>query len=208
MPEQNPVQEDAQLAPISPYGSSKLMTEMMLKDTAFAHDFEYVALRYFNVAGADPKGRSGQSTPQATHLIKVASQTALGERTHMDVYGTDYETEDGTCIRDYIHVTDLAKAHLLALGHLRAGGKSEVFNCGYGRGFSVLEVIDAVKRASGVDFKVNLADRRAGDPAALIAGADKIRSTLGWNPDHDNLDQITAQALAWEDRLTELLKAE
>ena len=207
MPSVNPVREDARLNPISPYGSSKLMTEMMLKDTAFAHDFEYVALRYFNVAGADPLGRSGQSTPAATHLIEVASQTALGDRTHMDVYGTDYETEDGTCIRDYIHVTDLAKAHLLALKHLRRGGKSEVFNCGYGRGFSVLEVIDAVKRASGVDFKVNLAPRRAGDPAALIACADKIRETLGWVPDHDDLDEITSIALAWEDRLIGLLKA-
>jgi len=206
MPENNPVREDAPLAPISPYGSSKLMTEMMLKDTAFAHDFEYVALRYFNVAGADPQGRSGQSTPAATHLIKVASQTALGERTHMDVYGTDYPTEDGTCIRDYIHVSDLAKAHLLALKYLRDGGKSEIFNCGYGRGFSVLEVIDAVKRASGVDFKVNLADRRAGDPAALIACADKIRETLGWVPDHADLDEITSIALAWEDRLTVLRK--
>ena len=206
MPEDNPVREDARLAPISPYGSSKLMTEMMLKDTAFAHDFEFVALRYFNVAGADPQGRSGQSTPAATHLIKVASQTALGERTHMDVYGTDYETEDGTCIRDYIHVTDLAKAHLLALDHLRQGGKSEIFNCGYGRGFSVLEVIEAVKRASGVDFNVNLSGRRAGDPAALIACADKIRETLGWVPDHDDLDDITAQALAWEDRLVDLRK--
>ena len=207
MPSVNPVREDVGLNPISPYGSSKLMTEMMLKDTAFAHDFEYVALRYFNVAGADPQGRSGQSTPAATHLIKVASQTALGDRTHMDVYGTDYETEDGTCIRDYIHVTDLAKAHLLALKHLRRGGKSEVFNCGYGRGFSVLEVIDAVKRASGIDFKVNLAPRRAGDPAALIACADKIRETLGWVPDHDDLDEITSIALAWEDRLIGLLKA-
>ena len=207
MPEENPVREDARLNPISPYGSSKLMTEMMLKDTAFAHDFEYVALRYFNVAGADQEGRSGQSTPAATHLIKVASQAALGERTHMDVYGTDYETEDGTGIRDYIHVTDLAKAHLLALNYLREGGKSEVFNCGYGRGFSVLEVIDAVKRASGVDFKVNLAARRAGDPAALIACADKIRETLGWVPDHDDLDKITAIALAWEDRLNDLREA-
>lgn len=201
MPEENPVREDAPLNPISPYGTSKLMTEMMLKDTSFAHDFDYVALRYFNVAGADPRGRSGQSTPRATHLIKVASQTALGDRTHMDVYGTDYATDDGTCIRDYIHVTDLAKAHLLALAHLRRGGKSEIFNCGYGRGFSVLEVIDAVRRASGVDFKVNLADRRAGDPAALIACADKIRETLGWSPEHDDLDEITSGALAWEDRL-------
>ena len=207
MPEENPVRENARLAPISPYGWSKLMTEMMLKDTALAHDIEYVSLRYFNVAGADPKGRSGQSTPEATHLIKVAAQTALGERSHMDVFGIDYETEDGTCIRDYIHVTDLAKAHLLALNYLRQGGKSDVFNCGYGRGFSVLEVIEAVKRASGVDFKVNHAERRAGDPAALIACADKIRETLGWVPEHDDLDEITMLALAWEDRLNDLRQA-
>ena len=207
MPEDNPVREDAPLQPISPYGTSKLMTEMMLKDTAAAHDLEYVALRYFNVAGADPKGRSGQSTPMATHLIKVASQTALGARSHMDVFGSDYDTEDGTCIRDYIHVTDLAKAHLLALRHLRAGGTSEIFNCGYGRGFSVLDVIDAVRRASGVDFNVRMVERRAGDPAALIACADKIRDQLGWVPEHDDLDGITSQALAWEDRLTVLRKA-
>lgn len=207
MADGKPVREDAELSPISPYGTSKLMTEMMLKDTAFAHDFEYVALRYFNVAGADPKGRSGQSTPRATHLIKVASQTALGERSHMDVFGTDYDTPDGTCVRDYIHVTDLAKAHVLALKHLRGGGKSEIFNCGYGRGFSVLDVIEAVKRASGVDFEVRMAGRRAGDPGSLIACADKIRDQLGWVPEHDDLDRITAGALAWEDRLSDLRKA-
>ncbi len=207
MPEENPVREDARLQPISPYGASKLMSEMMLKDTAHAHDLEYVALRYFNVAGADPQGRAGQSTPAATHLIKVASQTALGERTHMNVFGTDYTTKDGTCIRDYIHVMDLAKAHLLALHHLRAGGKSDVYNCGYGRGFSVLEVIDAVKNVSGVDFDVRFANRRAGDPAALIACADKIRDHLGWRPEHDDLIEITASALAWEDRITDLRAA-
>ena len=144
-----PVAEDAPLAPISPYGSSKRMTEIMLADAADAHDFAYVALRYFNVAGADPQGRAGQSTPRATHLIKVACETALGKRSHMQVFGTDYPTRDGTCIRDYIHVTDLTRAHLAALRHLRAGGASDVFNCGYGRGYSVLEVIDAVKRAVG-----------------------------------------------------------
>ncbi len=178
MPDRNPVFEDARLNPISPYGSSKLMTEIMLKDTAFAHNLNYVALRYFNVAGADPHGRTGQSTPRATHLIKVASQTALGERPALDVYGTDYDTPDGTCIRDYIHVTDLVRAHLDALKFLRAGGRSQVLNCGYGQGYSVLEVVEAVKRASGVDFTVNLTGRRPGDPAALIAGADKIRQIL------------------------------
>ena len=155
-----PVAEDAPLAPMSPYGSSKRMTEIMLADTARAHDLRYVALRYFNVAGADPQGRSGQSTPRATHLIKVACETALGKRGHMQVFGTDYPTRDGTCIRDYIHVTDLTRAHMAALRHLRAGGASDVFNCGYGRGYSVLEVIDAVKRASGREF------RRAPGPAA------------------------------------------
>ena len=149
-----PVAEDAPLAPMSPYGSSKRMTEIMLADTARAHDLRYVALRYFNVAGADPKGRSGQSTPRATHLIKVACETALGKRSHMQVFGTDYPTPDGTCLRDYIHVTDLTRAHLAALRYLRAGGESDIFNCGYGRGFSVLEVIDAVKRAAGRDFEV------------------------------------------------------
>ncbi len=154
MPEANPVSEDAPLRPISPYGSSKMMTEAMLADTAFAHDLNYVALRYFNVAGADPDGRTGQSTPRATHLIKVACQTALGQRDGLDIYGTDYDTPDGTCIRDYIHVSDLARAHVLALAHLERGGESLTLNCGYGQGYSVLEVIEAVKRASGVDFPV------------------------------------------------------
>ncbi|MEZ5776043.1 MAG: UDP-glucose 4-epimerase GalE [Hyphomicrobiaceae bacterium] len=207
MPSVNPVPEEAPLAPISPYGASKMMTELMLRDAASAHDFRAIALRYFNVAGADPQGRSGQSTPRATHLIKVASQAALGERSHLDVYGTDYPTPDGTCIRDYIHVSDLARAHSAALGHLRGGGASDVFNCGYGRGYSVLEVIGAVKKASGVDFTVRLAPRRPGDPAALIAGADKIRAMLGWAPEHESLDEIVRQALAWEDRLTIFAKA-
>ena len=201
MPKANPVREDAVLDPISPYGSSKMMTEIMLRDTAFAHDFNYVALRYFNVAGADPKGRSGQSTPRATHLIKVASEAALGKRGHLDVYGTDYDTPDGTCIRDYIHVSDLANAHLLALDHLLANAEDLVMNCGYGRGFSVLEVIDAVKRVSGVDFEVRMADRRAGDPAALVAGADRVRERLGWQPQREKLDLIVEDALNWEERL-------
>ncbi|HOV05325.1 MAG TPA: UDP-glucose 4-epimerase GalE [Hyphomicrobiales bacterium] len=201
MPKANPVTEDAPFDPISPYGTSKMMTEMMLRDTAAAHPLTYAALRYFNVAGADPKGRTGQSTPRATHLIKVASQAALGQRSHLDVFGTDYPTPDGTCIRDYIHVTDLVGAHWLALKHLRAGKASFVANCGYGRGYSVLEVVEAVKRASGVDFEVRLAERRAGDPAALIAGAERIRALVGWEPKHADLDEIVAQALAWERRL-------
>ncbi len=207
MPEQNPVFEDAVLEPISPYGTSKMMTELMLRDTAFAHDLTYVALRYFNVAGADPAGRVGQSTPNATHLIKVAAQAALGQRPHLDVYGTDYPTPDGTCIRDYIHVTDLVRAHLAALAYLRAGGESERLNCGYGRGASVLEVIEAVKKASATDFRVRMADRRPGDPAALVAGAKRIREVLGWAPDLDDLDTIVAHALAWEKHLDGLKKA-
>lgn len=200
MPDVIPVTEDAPFGPISPYGSSKMMTEIMLRDTAFAHDFNYVALRYFNVAGADPLGRSGQSTPRATHLIKVASEAVLGKRSHLDVFGTDYDTPDGTCIRDYIHVSDLARAHLLALDHLRDAGSDLVMNCGYGRGFSVLEVIDAVKRVSGVDFEVRLADRRPGDPASLVAGAGRIRE-LGWVPEREELDDIVADALNWEKKL-------
>ncbi len=195
---ENPVSEDSELRPVSPYGWSKLMTEIMLGDTARAHDFKYCALRYFNVAGADPKCRSGQSTPRATHLIKVACETALGQRSSIDVFGTDYPTTDGTCIRDYIHVSDLISAHAAALSYLRAGGKSDVFNCGYSRGFSVLEVIDAVKRVSGNDFNVRLVGRRLGDPAAIVAGSGKIRQTLGWQPQHDDLALIVSHALAWE----------
>jgi UDP-glucose 4-epimerase len=201
IPEINPVTETATLQPISPYGSSKLMTETMLADTAKAHPLRFVALRYFNVAGADPKGRSGQSTPRATHLIKVASETALAMRSCLDVFGTDYETPDGTCIRDYIHVTDLVRAHLDALRYLRAGGESIVLNCGYGRGFSVLDVIEAVKRAAGTDFPVRLAERRPGDPPALVAGADRIRDVLGWKPQLADLDTIVEGALAWEKHL-------
>jgi len=197
-----PVAEDAPLAPISPYGSSKRMTEIMLADAANAHDFAYVALRYFNVAGADPQGRAGQSTRRATHLIKVACETALGKRNHIQVFGTDYPTRDGTCIRDYIHVTDLTRAHLAALRHLRAGGASDVFNCGYGRGYSVLEVIDAVERASGRSFEVRLGPRRPGDPAVVIAATDKVRTLLGWVPQHDRLDAMVFQALRWEQRLS------
>jgi UDP-glucose 4-epimerase len=198
MPEENPVGEDAPLKPISPYGSSKVMSEWMLRDAAAAHGLGYVALRYFNVAGADPAGRSGQSTPNATHLIKVACECATGKRGGMQIFGTDYPTPDGTCIRDYIHVTDLAAAHLDALKHLRGGGDTLVLNCGYGRGYSVREVIDTVKRVSGVDFPVSLAPPRAGDPAAIVARADRIRAELGWRPKLDDLALIVRHALAWE----------
>jgi UDP-glucose 4-epimerase len=195
------VTEDTPQAPINPYGRSKLMVEWMLKDVSAAHDLRHVALRYFNVAGADPQGRLGQSTPNATHLIKVAVQAALGHRNGMDVFGTDYPTRDGSCIRDYIQISDLIAAHMLALKHLRAGGASLTCNCGYGRGLSVLEVIDVVKRVSGVDFPVRISGRRAGDPAALVAGAERIRAELGWTPKHDDVEGIVAQALNWERRL-------
>jgi UDP-glucose 4-epimerase len=196
-----PVVEDAPLLPVSPYGRSKLMVEWMLQDAARAHDLRYVILRYFNVAGADPAGRLGQSSRDATHLIKVAVQAALGHRRGLDVFGTDYPTRDGTCIRDYIQVTDLVAAHLRALEYLCASGESLICNCGYGRGFSVLEVVDVVKKVSGVDFPVRIVDRRPGDPAVIVAGADRIRSTLGWEPNNDGLEVIVRQALNWERRL-------
>jgi UDP-glucose 4-epimerase len=196
-----PLAEDSRKAPISPYARSKLMTEWMLEDTANAHDFRYVALRYFNVAGADPKGRSGQSTPRATHLIKRACQVALGRAPYLGIFGTDYPTPDGTGIRDYIHVSDLIGAHALALAHLRGGGASSLFNCGYGHGFSVREVASAVERAAGVPLAVKELPRRAGDPPAIVSNPAKLKAALGWKPQHDSLDEIVASALAWESRL-------
>ena len=196
-----PVPENAPTAPISPYGTSKLMSEIMLHDAGAAHGLRFVALRYFNVAGADPKQRTGQSTPNATHLIKVACETVLGKRAKLDVFGTDYPTPDGTCVRDYIHVSDLARAHLAALAHLRRGGSSATFNCGYGRGFSVMQVIEAVKRASRRDFPVEIGGRRPGDPASLVADVARIRSALDWRPQFEDLDTIVSHALAWERRL-------
>jgi UDP-glucose 4-epimerase len=200
-PKSVPVAEDAAPDPMSPYGSSKLMTEIILRDTGFAHPLRHVILRYFNVAGADPQMRTGQSTPAATHLIKVAVQTALGMRKKMDVFGTDYPTPDGTCIRDYIHVTDLVRAHSDALRYLRAGGESATFNCGYGHGYSVLEVIETVKRVSGVDFRVDLAARRPGDPAQIVAASDRARGILRWAPRYDDLPAIVSNALEWEQKL-------
>ncbi len=204
-PDTMPVDEDTPLAPISPYGMSKLMTEMMLRDVAAAHDFRYCALRYFNVAGADPAGRTGQSTRNATHLIKVACRAALGidggAGAGIDVFGQDYDTPDGTGVRDYIHVSDLVAAHRLALDYLRDGGDSRVMNCGYGQGFSVMQVLDAVRRASGVDFPVRMAPRRPGDSPRVIAASDRIRQTLDWQPAHDDLDGIVKDALAWEQAL-------
>jgi UDP-glucose 4-epimerase len=200
--ETTPVPENAATAPISPYGTSKLMSEIMLHDAGKAHGLRFVILRYFNVAGADPKLRTGQSTAGATHLIKVACEAALGKRPKMDVYGTDFPTPDGTGIRDYIHVSDLARAHSAALAHLRRGGESKTFNCGYGKGASVLEVIDAVRRISGRDFPVEVCGRRPGDPAELVANVDRIRGTLDWRPQFQDLDTIVAHAFAWERRLS------
>jgi UDP-glucose 4-epimerase len=197
-PQHVPVREDAPTLPISPYGSSKLMSEIILHDAGKAYGLRFVVLRYFNVAGADPKQRTGQATPEATHLIKVACEAALGKRPNLEVFGTDYKTADGTCIRDYIHVSDLTSAHWAALNYLRGGGASTTFNCGYGKGASVFEVIDAVKRVSRRDFPVELRGRRPGDPAVLVADVTRIRSTLDWSPQYESLDTIIAHALAWE----------
>jgi UDP-glucose 4-epimerase len=202
-----PVSEDAPTRPMSPYGTSKLMSEIMLHDVAAAHDLRYVILRYFNVAGADPKQRTGQSTPAATHLIKVGVETALGSRPKLEVFGTDYPTPDGTCIRDYIHVSDLARAHSAALAHLRRGGASMTFNCGYGHGYSVLEVVSAIERVTGRKLPVQMAGRRPGDPISLVADVSRIRSHLDWSPQFEDLDTIVSHALAWEQVLQEARKA-
>ena len=202
MPDVAQVDEQTPLAPINPYGASKMMSERILADLALANpSLRYVALRYFNVAGADPEGRIGQETPKATHLIKVACQAALGQRDGMDIFGTDYDTPDGTCIRDYIHVEDLARAHGDALDYLAAGGESVTLNCGYGRGASVREVLETVKDVSGVDFAVREAPRRAGDPPQLVAANAQIRKVLGWQPQHDALRTIITHAWAWEQHL-------
>lgn len=200
--EEQTIAEDSRKSPASPYGRSKLMTEWMLQDTALATDLRYVALRYFNVAGADPLGRTGQSTPKASHLIKRACQAALGKIPYLGIFGVDYETPDGTGIRDYIHVSDLVSAHALALAHLREGGESGVFNCGYGRGFSVREVIGAVEVAAGQPLEVRIFPRRAGDSPNVVADSTRIKSQLGWTPRRENLAQIVGDALAWERRLS------
>ncbi len=193
--------EESALAPINPYGTSKLMSEWMLRDTAAAHGIQYVALRYFNVAGADPQARMGQRTPEATHLIKVACQAALGMRESIGIYGTDYPTPDGTGIRDYIHIEDLASAHLSALQYLENGGIPTAMNVGYGRGSSVREVLKLVREVSGVDFRTVEAGRRPGDPASLVAQADKIGRLTGWQPRHADLRTIVADAWRWESKL-------
>jgi UDP-glucose 4-epimerase len=205
IPEVSPVAEDSPKRPINPYGTSKLMTELMLADVARAHPLNYCALRYFNVAGADPAGRTGQSTAGATHLIKVAVEAALGKRSHVEIFGTDYATPDGTGVRDYIHVSDLAAAHVLALEALIAEPqRSLTMNCGYGRGFSVREVLDAVDRVTNRTIERRTAPRRPGDPDSLISDNARIKAILPWVPRHADLDAIVAHALAWERKLSEL----
>lgn len=205
VPDVSAVTEETPQQPINPYGWSKLMTERMLADTAAAHPLNYCALRYFNVAGADPEGRSGQSTAGATHLIKVAVEAALGKRASVTVFGTDYDTPDGTGVRDYIHVSDLAAAHVLALDALiESADRSLTMNCGYGRGFSVLEVLDAVDRVTNRKIERVLAGRRAGDPGSLVSDPSLLKATLPWRPEHDGLDEIVAHALAWERKLGDM----
>jgi UDP-glucose 4-epimerase len=204
IPDQVPIREDAPKAPINPYGMSKLMTEIMLKDVAAAHPINYCALRYFNVAGADPQGRSGQSTAGATHLIKVAVEAATGKRGHVSVFGTDFATEDGTGVRDYIHVSDLAGAHVHALDLLiNRPAESHTLNCGYGRGYSVNQVLDAVDRVTNLKIERKMEGRRAGDPDALVADNSAILAALPWRPQYDDLDRIVTDALAWERALAE-----
>ncbi|HEX9211583.1 UDP-glucose 4-epimerase [Bradyrhizobium sp. LTSP849] len=200
-PDLVPVPEHAPTRPLSPYGSSKLMTEIMLHDVASAYGMQYVVLRYFNVAGADPQARIGLATVGATHLLKIAVEAATGQRAKIDVFGTDYPTQDGSCIRDFIHVTDLSQAHRSALAYLRNGGASTTLNCGYGRGYSVLETIDAVRRVSGRSFAVQYAPRRPGDIMTMVADTSRIRGLLDWKPQYDDLETIAAHALAWEDKL-------
>jgi UDP-glucose 4-epimerase len=200
-PDQVPVPEHAPTRPLSPYGSSKLMTEIMLHDVAAAYGMQYVTLRYFNVAGADPQARIGLATVGATHLLKIAVEAATGQRAKIDVFGTDYPTQDGSCIRDFIHVTDLSQAHRSALSYLRRGGASITLNCGYGRGYSVLETIDAVRRVSGRSFAVQYAPRRPGDIMTMVADTSRIRSVLDWQPQYEDLETIASHALAWEEKL-------
>ncbi|HYW04912.1 MAG TPA: UDP-glucose 4-epimerase GalE [Gammaproteobacteria bacterium] len=201
IPPRGRASEETPPAPINPYGTSKLMSEWMLRDLSVATGMGYVALRYFNVAGSDPGGRIGQSTPRATLLTKVACEAAVGRRGRVDIYGTDYDTPDGTGVRDYVHVEDLARAHLLALDYLRAGGAPVVLNCGYGHGYSVREVLAAVERCNGRPLAISEAGRRPGDPPVLVAECDRIREVLGWTPRCDDIDFIAATSLAWERRL-------
>jgi UDP-glucose 4-epimerase len=208
MPGHMPIDENAPLNPINPYGTSKMMTELVLRDCAAADpSFRYIALRYFNVAGADPESRIGQAYAAPTHLITRGLKTARGVYPRLQIFGSDYATPDGTCIRDYIHVDDLANAHLLALNHLSSGADSNIFNCGYGHGFSVREVVEVIKEVTGVMFMVEETDRRAGDPALLIADSAKIVTVLGWQPMYDDLRSIVKTAWEWEKKLTEFARA-
>jgi UDP-glucose 4-epimerase len=201
IPEEGVAYEDTPTAPINPYGMSKLMSEVMLRDLAAASDLRYVALRYFNVAGSDPEGRIGQSTEKATLLVKVACEAAVGTRPHVSIFGTDYPTADGTGVRDYIHVEDLADAHIKALDYLRDGGQSATLNCGYGHGYSVREVLQMVEKVNGAPLQIREEPRRPGDPPSLVAGAERIRTTLGWAPRFDDLEQIVRTSLNWEKKL-------
>lgn len=201
IPERIPVREDAPLKPINPYGRSKVMVENALSDISGIKGFRYVSLRYFNVAGADPLARIGQWREDATHLITVAVRTSLGKRPFLEIFGTDYPTPDGTCIRDYIHVEDLAEAHVIALDYLDKGGPSDVFNCGYGHGYSVKEVVDVVKKVTGADFKVLETDRREGDPPELVADSSKLKGIMNWQPRYDDLEYIVKTAYEWEKML-------
>jgi UDP-glucose 4-epimerase len=202
IPEVIPVKEDAPMMPINPYGSSKMMTELILKDLSKSHNFSYISLRYFNVAGADRDAKIGQAYKESTHLITRALKAAKGELERLDIFGTDYPTPDGTCIRDYIHVDDLADAHIYALEYLLENKKSDVFNCGYGKGYSVKEVIDTAKKVTGIDFPVKEADRREGDPPILVADCSKIKDILNWRPQYDDLEYIIKTAWHWEERFT------
>lgn len=204
VPETMPVTEETPLLPINPYGSSKMMTELALRDIARVTGLRYVALRYFNVAGADPQTRIGQRYKESTHLITLALRTALGLREALHIFGTDYPTPDGTCIRDYIHVDDLTAAHLQALDYLAGGAGSRVFNCGYGKGYSVRQVVDMAKRVTGIDFPVKETGRRAGDPPVIIADSSRIRKELGWQPSYDDLELIIRSAWHWEKKRHEL----
>lgn len=206
IPEIIPVKEDAPMIPINPYGSSKMMTELILKDLSKSHNFSYISLRYFNVAGADKDSKIGQAYRESTHLITRALKASKGELERLEIFGTDYPTPDGTCIRDYIHVDDLADAHIYALEYLLENKKSDVFNCGYGRGYSVKEVINTVKKVTGIDFPVNETDRREGDPPVLVADCSKIKGILNWRPQYDDLEYIIKTAWQWEKRLKKILE--
>ncbi len=208
IPKEIPIKEDHPISPINPYGSSKAMGEKIVVDAAKRYGFKWIILRYFNVAGADPELRIGQAYPKPTHLITRCVRAALGKEPYLEIYGDDYPTRDGTCIRDYIHVSDLAEAHVLSLGYLKNGGESGIFNCGYGRGFSVKEVVDVTKKVTGVDFPVKIGPRRPGDPPELVADPSRIMELMGWKPRYQDLGFIVETAFRWEKKLTSLYNCE